>query len=56
MTFPTIAISPSCIDGSQTEREESQSTFRRDVESGYYMENRKAAVMVEEHAQASNHF
>lgn len=51
MTFPTIAISQSCIDGSQIEREESRSVFRRDVESG----NVKVAVMVEEHAQASNH-
>ena len=56
MTFPTIAISKSCMDGAQTEREASQSVFVRDVESGYYMENSKAAVMVEEHAQASNHF
>ena len=51
MTFPTIVISQSCLDGSQTEVEEAQSAFRRDVESGYYKENRKTAVMVVGHPQ-----
>ena len=51
MTFPTIALSQSCIDTSQAEDKDSQSVFRRDVESGYYKDNRKAAVMVEEHPQ-----
>ena len=50
MTFPTIAISESCIDGCQTEEKESQSVLRRDVESGYHKGNMKAAVMVQEHA------
>ena len=50
MTFPTIAISESCIDGSQTEDKASQSSFRQDVESVYHKEDMKAAVMVKEHA------
>ena len=49
MTFPTIAISQSCLDGSQTEVEEAQLVFMQDVESGYYKENRKTAVIVEGH-------
>ena len=55
VTFPTIAVSPSCTDTSQAEDNESQSVFRRDLESGYFKEDMKAAVMVEEHAQASDH-
>lgn len=51
MTFPTIALSQSCVDTSQAGDKESQPVFRRDLESGYYKENRKAAVMVEEHPQ-----
>ena len=51
MTFPTIIISQSCIDGSQAEEKESQSGFKRDFESGYHKGNMKAAVMVQEHAR-----
>ncbi len=50
MTFPTIAISQSCIDGCQIEDKSSESPFRQDVESGYHKEDMKAAVMVEEYA------
>ena len=50
MTFPTIAISQSCIDGYQTEDKASQSVIRRDIESGCHKENMDAAIMVKEHA------
>ena len=44
MTFPTIAISQSCIEDCQIEDKASQWPFREDVENGYHMENMNAPV------------
>ena len=50
MTFPTIAISQSCLEDCQSEDKASQSLYRQDVESGYHKKTMKATVMVKEHA------
>lgn len=51
MTFPTIAISQSCIEDCQIEDKESPWPFRQDIESGYHMKMMNDAVLVKEHAE-----
>ena len=46
MTFPTIAISQSCIDDCQIEDKVSQWPLRQDIERGYHMEDMNAPVTV----------
>ena len=46
MTFPTIAISQSCIKDCQIEDKALQWPLRQDVESGYRMEDMNVPVTV----------